>query len=96
VAAIVLGAKMLSAPWAPRDRFSQLGAIAGLLAGIATVCFQLAVQQGLLTLGAVLASLYPAVTVLLAALILGERVHAAQSIGLAMAAAAVGLIAANQ
>jgi drug/metabolite transporter (DMT)-like permease len=96
VTAIVLGALVLSAAWAPRDRYSWLGAIPGLLAGIATICFQLAVQQGLLTVGAVLASLYPAVTVLLATLILGERVHAAQGIGLAMAAAAVGLIAADQ
>jgi drug/metabolite transporter (DMT)-like permease len=95
VAAIVLGAMLLSAPWVPRDRFSRLGAVAGLLAGIATICFQLAVQQGLLTIGAVLTSLYPAVTVLLAAMILGERVHAGQGIGLAMAAAAVALIAAG-
>jgi drug/metabolite transporter (DMT)-like permease len=93
VVAIVLGAVVLSAEWTPRDQWSRLGAVAGLLAGIATVCFQLAVQHGLLTIGAVLASLYPAVTVLLAAVLLRERVQRAQGVGLTLAAAAVALIA---
>jgi drug/metabolite transporter (DMT)-like permease len=93
VVAIVLGAVLLSAAWTPRDRWSRLGAVAGLLAGIATVCFQLAVQHGLLTIGAVLASLYPAVTVLLAAVLLRERIQRAQGVGLTLAAAAVALIA---
>lgn len=93
VVAIVLGAVALSAPWLPRDRFSRLGAVAGLLAGIATVCFQLAVQEGLLTIAGVVASLYPAVTVLLAALVLRERIGRAQGIGLVLAATAVAAIA---
>lgn len=93
VLAIVLGAVALSAPWLPRDRFSRLGAVAGLLAGTATVCFQLAVQYGLLTIAGVLASLYPAVTVLLAAVVLRERIHRSQGVGLALAGAAVALIA---
>ena len=93
VVAIVMGALVLSAPWVPRDRFSQLGAVAGLLAGIATVCFQLAVQYGLLTLAAVVASLYPVVTVLLAAMVLRERIGRAQGVGLALAATAITLIA---
>jgi len=93
VVAIVLGAALVSAPWIPRDRWSRLGAVAGVLAGIATVCFQLAVQHGLLTIGAVLASLYPVVTVLLAAAVLRERIQPAQGAGLVLAAAAVALIA---
>jgi drug/metabolite transporter (DMT)-like permease len=93
VAAIVMGAIALSGAWLPRDRFGRLGAVAGLLAGIATVCFQLATQRGLLTTAAVLASLYPAVTVLLAALVLSERIGRAQGIGLALAATAIALIA---
>jgi drug/metabolite transporter (DMT)-like permease len=93
VLAIITGAALLSTPWVPRDRSSRLGAIAGLLAGIATLCFQLAAQSGLLTIAAVLASLYPAVTVLLAALLLRERVQRAQGVGLTLAALAVALIA---
>jgi len=95
VAAIVIGAIVVSAPWMPRDRFGALGAVAGVLAGTAAVCFQLAVQYGLLTIAGVLASLYPAVTVLLASLVLGERIHPAQGVGLTLAAAAVALIAAG-
>jgi drug/metabolite transporter (DMT)-like permease len=93
VISIILGAAVQGAPWMPRDRFGLLSAVAGLLAGTATVCFQLAVQQGLLTIAAVLASLYPAATVLLAALVLRERIYRTQGVGLALAAAAVVLIA---
>jgi drug/metabolite transporter (DMT)-like permease len=93
VVLIVIGAAACSAPWLPRDRFARLGAVAGLLAGTATVCFQLAVQDGLLTIAGVLTSLYPAVTVLLAAVVLRERIGRAQGIGLALAVSAVALIA---
>ena len=93
VLAIVAGAVALSAPWLPRDRFSQFGAVAGLFAGIATFCFQLAAQRGLLTIAAITTSLYPAVTVLLAALLLRERIRRGQSVGLTLAATAVALIA---
>jgi uncharacterized membrane protein len=92
VVAIVMGAIAVSAPWMPRDRFSALGVVAGLLAGTATVCFQLAAQFGLLAIAAALTSLYPAVTVLLAAVVLRERIHKTQGFGLTLAAAAVVLI----
>jgi drug/metabolite transporter (DMT)-like permease len=93
VMAIVIGAVAMSAPLTPRDRYSRFGAVAGLLAGIATICFQLAVQRGLLSIAGVVASLYPAVTVLLAALVLHEGIHRTQSAGLALATTAVVLIA---
>jgi drug/metabolite transporter (DMT)-like permease len=93
VITIVAGAAALSAPWFPRDRFSRLGAVAGLLAGAATVFFQLAVQNGPLTIAGVVTSLYPAMTVLLAATLLRERIGRAQGVGLALAATAVALIA---
>jgi drug/metabolite transporter (DMT)-like permease len=93
VMAIVIGAVARSTQWLPRDRYSRLGAVAGLLAGIATVSFQFAVQRGLLTIAGVVASLYPAVTVLLAAVVLRERIRRAQRAGLVLATAAVVLIA---
>jgi drug/metabolite transporter (DMT)-like permease len=93
VGSIVIAAVALSAPWVPRDRFSRLGVFAGLLAGIATICFQFATQSGMLTIAAVLTSLYPAVTVVLAAAVLRERVRPLQSIGLVLAGASVALIA---
>lgn len=93
VVAIVGCAVVLRAPWVPRDRYSRLGIVSGILAGTATICFQLATQIGLLTIAAVVTSLYPAVTVLLAAIVLREHVGRAQGVGLALAATAIALIA---
>ncbi len=92
VATIVVTASLLSEAWMPRDRHSRRGVMAGLLAGIATICFQLAAQAGMLTIAGVLASLYPAITVLLAAFILHEKIQRSQSAGLLLAALAVILI----
>lgn len=81
----------------PRPRPSTrvyAGAVAGgLISSTATLLYQLAVYGELVSVAAVLTSLYPAVTVALAALILHERVTRTQSAGLVLAAAAVALIA---
>lgn len=79
----------------PSPRVGVGAAGAGLLGATATVLFFLATHRGLLALAAVLTSLYPAVTVLLARLTLGERFGRLQTIGLGMAAAAVVLIVAG-
>ena len=47
------------------------------------VCFLLATREGYLSVAAVVTSLYPAFTVLLAATVLREHVHRAQAVGLA-------------
>jgi drug/metabolite transporter (DMT)-like permease len=62
---------------------------AGVFDVAANISFLLATQRGLLTIVAVLASLYPAVTVLLAMVVDGERINRAQAAGLALAAAAI-------
>jgi len=64
----------------------------GSLDMIANVLYLLAVRQGQLSVIATLASLYPASTVLLARVVLGERVTARQAIGIAGAFAAIVLI----
>ena len=51
--------------------------------------------QGLLSVAAVLASLYPVVTVLLARFLLGERVQASQDAGVLVALAGVALVTAG-
>src|SRR5262245_47971078 len=72
------------------------GAVAtGLLGGAAIVAFYLSTQEGLLSIVAVLTSLYPAVTVVGAAVVLREAITRRQAVGLALAAVAVVLIVAG-
>jgi drug/metabolite transporter (DMT)-like permease len=82
----------LRASWWP-SRAAWRAAPAGPLSTAALLSFQLAAASGLLTVSSVLASLYPAVTVLLAMAVLRERVHRAQAVGLALCGVTVGLVA---
>ena len=66
--------------------------LAGLLDMVANVSYLLAVRHGLLSLVAVLTSLYPATTVMLAMSLLGERIVRIQRVGLALALVSVALI----
>lgn len=91
--AIAVLASLFGAVWLPRVASQWWGVAAGLLASVAVLCFLLATQRGLLTVAAVLTSLYPAFTVLLAATALRERIHAAQAIGLVLCGVAIGLVA---
>jgi len=92
---IISMALVLHQPWLPRERRAWLGAVSGILGALATGLFMVASRGGNLTVAAVVVSLYPAFTVLLAALLLREHVHRTQAIGLAMCAVAVALVAAG-
>ena len=59
----------------------------------ANACFALATTEGLLSVTGVVGSLYPLVTVVLARLVLGERVRRVQELGVAAALVGVVLIA---
>ncbi len=92
---VVAVAVSLRQAWVPRSRWALGGVVSGALGALATGLFQVATQHGYLSVAAVITSLYPAFTVLLAAVVLRERVHAAQAVGLALCAAAVTLVAAG-
>ena len=76
-------------------RARLLAAIAGAGGAGGTILFFLATHHGFLAVTAVLTSLYPAVTIVLARTVLGERLTALRLGGLALAGACVGLIAAG-
>ena len=92
---VALTAAALGGRWVPHERSQAWGVVAGLLATAAVVAFLLATQTGLLTVASVVTSLYPAITIALAALVLRERIHASQGVGLLLCGVAVGLVAAG-
>lgn len=93
VVAIVAIATVLRAEWIPRDRFAWRAAVMGPLGASAQGAFLYATHHGLLSIVSVITSLYPAATVLLAAVVLRERILRLQAVGLALAAIAVTLVA---
>lgn len=92
-AVVVVMATALRVGWVPREPSAGFGAISGVLGAAATGSFMLAAQSGLLTVTSILASLYPAVTVVLAATVLREHVHRSQALGLLLCGVAVALVA---
>jgi len=65
---------------------------AGTIDAAATLCYVAATRSGLFGLAVVLASLYPGVTVLLARIVLGEKLRWAQRAGLVLAAFGILLV----
>jgi drug/metabolite transporter (DMT)-like permease len=92
--AVVIGAALaLRRRLGPARPSFQASAGAGALDSLANFAFLLAVREGNLSVVAVITALYPASTVLLARLLLGERLGRAQLAGLGLAAVAVSLLA---
>lgn len=86
--------------WMSRNEGSRrpavrYGAAAGILGALATLAFLTSTGAGELAVVAVLTSLYPAVTVLLAWIVLDERWNRIQGLGLAAAAFSIALISAG-
>ena len=77
-----------------RSNVPPLVAVAVLDLG-ANVLFAIATRHGLLSIVSVASSLYPLATVVLARVVLGERVRRVQEVGIVAAIAGVALIAAG-
>jgi drug/metabolite transporter (DMT)-like permease len=67
-------------------------AAAGVMDATANACYLLAARAGLFGIAIVIISLYPGLTVLLARVMLGERMKMVQRVGLVLAAAGVALV----
>ncbi|MEW9551447.1 EamA family transporter [Nonomuraea sp. NPDC050783] len=93
VAAVTAVALATGRALRPRAGTLRVIVAAGVLDMVANVLYLLAQRQGLLSLVAVLVSLYPASTLLLARQVLGERLNGVQVAGVACALGAVALIA---
>ena len=95
--AVLIGAVVVigRAPWRPERRLLPAIAGVGVLDMVGNAAFIVAIQTGALAVAAVLSSLYPVTTVVLATVFLRERVTLSHAIGIGLAVAAVTCIAAG-
>lgn len=89
---IMIGALVARRPLIPHSRSWRVIAMAALFGAAGMSFFTIAVQRGPLTLVAVITAMFPAVTVALAAIVLGERLRRLQVAGVALAMVAVAMI----
>jgi len=72
--------------------FAGIALVSGAVDAAANVCYVLATRAGLFGLAVVITSLYPGITVLLARVLLDERMRWLQRAGLLLAAVGVLLV----
>ncbi len=89
---VLIVALLLAAPLAPARDVRPLALVAGFADAAANCLYFLALRTGLLSVVGVLTALYPAGTVLLARVVLKERLHPPQIAGLALAGVALMMI----
>jgi drug/metabolite transporter (DMT)-like permease len=92
IAAAVLRRGLLPRGTGRRPLLAAAGA--GVIDVVANICYVAATRIGMFGLAVVLAALYPGVTVLLARVVLGERLRWVQRAGLVLAAIGILLVAA--
>jgi drug/metabolite transporter (DMT)-like permease len=92
VLAAAAGTRTGPVRWQQDGRVFLAALGAGVLDASANVCYVFATRAGLFALAVVLTSLYPGVTVLLASVVLGERLSWPRRAGLALAAAGILLV----
>ena len=92
---VVLTALVLRPSFTLRERDLPVLLLIGVLDTAGNALFAVATTESLLAVAAVLAQLYPVVTVLLARLVLGERISRGQGLGVVSAFAGVALITAG-
>jgi drug/metabolite transporter (DMT)-like permease len=93
LAALGIALATRTRPWRHGRRVTAIALLSGSLDAAANVCYVLATRAGLFGLAVVITSLYPGITVLLARLLLGERMRWLQRAGLLLAALGVVLLA---
>ena len=92
VVALAVAAVTGNLRW-PGTRAGGLAAVTGATGAAGTIFYFFATHDGFLAVTAVLTSLYPAVTIVLARVMLGERLTALRLAGLGLAGVCVSLIA---
>ena len=92
-AVLVIGIVLVArAAWRPPIDALPAMVVIGILDMAGNSFYLLAVQSGALAVASVLSALYPVVTVILAAVVLHERVTRDHTVGISLAAAAIVLI----